>query len=98
MDPEWFDVENHPEAFYRATDFVATQDDRYIANGQLIIKGFAAPVPLTFTVGADGDQRILSGSANLLRLDVGVGTGEWEDTTWVSNEVTVDVRVDARVP
>ena len=97
MDAEWFDTSNHPEAYFRATDFSTSADGSFSADGQLIIKGFAAPATLHFTVSADGERRLLLGSANLLRLDLGVGTGEWEDTTWVSNEVTVDVRVAATV-
>jgi len=97
QDPEWFDTDNHPEAYYRATDFAANPDGSYDANGQLVIKGKASPVVLTFTVEEDGDRRVLTGDAEMLRLELGVGTGEWEDTSWVSNEVTVDVRVEAAV-
>ena len=96
-DPEWFDVENHPQAFYRAASFSENDDGSYVASGQLVIKGVASPVPLTFNVESNGDQRVLTGNADLLRLDLGVGTGEWEDTTWVSNEVRVEVRVEATI-
>lgn len=96
-DPEWFDVVNFPEAYFRANAFSASGDGGYVADGQLIIKGAAAPAALTFSVEADGNSRILTGSAALRRLEHGVGTGEWEDTTWVSDEVRVEVHVEATV-
>ena len=96
-DPEWFDVRNFPEAYYRATSFSRLDDGSFRANGQLIIKDFAAPVVLNFTVEKNGSQRLLVGSAEMLRNELRVGTDEWEGTDWVSNEVTVNVRVEATV-
>ncbi|MEL7537723.1 MAG: cytochrome b/b6 domain-containing protein [Pseudomonadota bacterium] len=93
---EWFDVANHPEAFYRAFQF-RQEDSGFAADGQLVIKGKATPVILRFTVETDGHTRVLMGTAELSRLELGVGVGEWEDTTWVSDEVRVDVRVEATV-
>jgi cytochrome b561/polyisoprenoid-binding protein YceI len=95
-DAEWFDPANHPYARYVAKRFSANEDGSYTAHGELTIKGTTQPVDLDFSVASEGDQRVLTGSAELLRLDFGVGTGEWEDTTWVRNEVSVTVRVSAR--
>jgi len=95
-DPEWFDTMNFPEAYFRASEF-STTGDGHVANGQLIIKNVASPVQLTFTVSADGDSRVLNGTAQLDRLALGVGTGEWEDTDWVGKNVTVQVHVQALV-
>jgi cytochrome b561/polyisoprenoid-binding protein YceI len=96
-DPEWFDSINFPEAYFRASDF-STSEDGYVASGQLIIKGLASPAQLLFTVAADGDKRVLTGTAQLDRLALGVGTGEWEDTEWVGKDVRVEVRVEATLP
>jgi cytochrome b561 len=95
-DPEWFDTMNFPEAYFRASEFSATSDG-HVADGQLIIKNVASPVQLTFTVTADGDSRVLNGTAQLDRLALGVGTGEWEDTDWVGKDVTVQVHIKALV-
>ena len=90
---DWFDTQSYPMAYYRADSFIPQSDGSYIAEGKLIIKGFTAPVQFHFSVAESGGQRILEGRADLLRLALGVGTGEWEDTSWVSNEVSVSVRV-----
>jgi polyisoprenoid-binding protein YceI len=96
-DPEWFDVAKFPEANYRASQFTKHADGSFSAQGELTIKGVTSPVALHFSVDANGDDRVLAGSADLLRLDLGVGTGEWADTSWVGNEVRVSVRVHASV-
>jgi cytochrome b561/polyisoprenoid-binding protein YceI len=94
-DPEWFDPRSFPEAYYRASSFSQNEDGSFAAQGQLIVKGVAAPVVLNFTVEQQGDSRTLIGHAEFLRLDLAIGVGEWEDTSWVENEVRVDVRVEA---
>ena len=97
-DPEWFDPRQFPEAYYRAATFSANDDGSYNANGNLVVKGVSAPVILKFTVEEQDDQGVLVGHAEFLRLDLGIGVGEWEDTSWVENEVSVDVRVEATLP
>ena len=94
-DPEWFDTRAYPAAYYRASSFEQNDDGSFNALGELIIKDVAAPVMLRFTIDAQDDQRILTGHAEFKRLDLGVGVGEWEDTSWVDDEVRVDVRVEA---
>lgn len=98
QDPEWFDSMNFPEAYFRASDFSASADGGFVADGQLVIKGAAAPAQFTFTIEADGDSRVLTGTARLNRLEHGVGTGEWEDTEWIGADVRVQVRVEATLP
>ena len=94
-DPEWFDPRSFPEAYYRASTFSENKDGSFAAQGQLVVKGVASPVVLNFTVEQSGDSRTLIGYAEFLRLDLGIGVGEWEDTSWVENEVRIDVRVEA---
>jgi len=96
-DPEWFDSLTFPEAYFRASTFSLSEDGGYVADGQLIIKNVASPVNLVFTVEGNGNSRILAGTAQLDRLELGVGTGEWKDTDWVGKDVAVNVYVEATV-
>jgi polyisoprenoid-binding protein YceI len=96
-DPEWFDALNYPEASFRASRFSDIGAGQYVADGQLTIKGITSPVELQFTVESSGDKRVLDGRAQLDRLELGVGTGEWEDTEWVGRDVAVLVRVEATI-
>ncbi|MEM6641003.1 MAG: YceI family protein [Pseudomonadota bacterium] len=96
IDPEWFDVANHPTAVYRAADF-SSQGDSVVAAGRLTMKGKTIVTPLTFTVIQDGDRRTLDGRAEIDRLAFSLGSGEWADTTWVGQTVGVTVHIEAIV-
>lgn len=92
---EWFDSVNYPEATFRASRFSDIGAGKYVADGQLSIKGVTSLVQLQFTVASSGERHVLEGKAQLDRLELGIGTGEWEDTEWVGKDVTVLVRVEA---
>jgi len=96
-DPEWFDTMNYAEAYFHASHFSEASAGLYVADGQLTIKGISSPVQLRFTVESSGDKRVLDGKAQLDRIELGVGTGEWEDTEWVGKDVAVLVRVEATI-
>ena len=95
--PDWFDADNFPQAQYLASSFSRGEDGAYVAQGELIVKGAATPAALSFSVQADGARRVLVGEAQLDRIALGLGEGEWLDTSWVGREVRVDVRVEATV-
>jgi cytochrome b561/polyisoprenoid-binding protein YceI len=96
-DPEWFDVMNFPEASYRSNKFTRTGVGHFAAEGVLTIKDTATRVVFNFTIETNGAHRVLVGRAELSRTTLGIGTGEWADTSWVSDEVLVDVRVAATI-
>lgn len=96
--PDWFDTGNFPQAQYLASSFSRGEDGAYVAQGELIVKGAATPAALNFSVQADGARRVLVGEAQLDRIALGLGVGEWLDTSWVGRDVQVHVRVEATVP
>jgi len=86
--PDLFAVERHPQARYVADRFTA-DGDRYLARGELTLRGKTRAVPVRFTFERTDRGARLRGSATLERLDFDVGEGEWQDTQWVGNEVEV---------
>ena len=50
----------------------------------------------TITFDDKGGTASLKGTANIKRLDFGVGQGEWKETTWIANEVKVVVDIQAQ--
>ncbi|MFK7887753.1 MAG: cytochrome b/b6 domain-containing protein [Gammaproteobacteria bacterium] len=96
-DAAWFDSENYATARYQAASFRQT-DAGYEAAGQLLIKTRSVATPLAFTVTREGERITLIGNATLDRLAYGLGSGEWEDTTWVGQTVTVRVHIEATAP
>ncbi len=106
IDADWFDAAQFPQAVYRVGQFETQSNGQFVALGQLEIKGLSTPVELAFSVTEDGERRVIQansqprlllGNALLDRLALGLGTGDWEDTTWVGQEVSVSVRVEAVV-
>ncbi len=97
QDTEWFDTEAFPEARFEARQFMAEPAGGFRALGDLAIKGLSTPVQLVFEVSVSGNRRRLSGVAELDRLQLGLGTGEWADTDWVGQTVRLEFLVHARV-
>lgn len=91
---DFFDVMTFTQATYRASDF-GIDGDGFKSNGELIMKGFSSPATLRFKVIQEGHKRILIGTASLDRLVWNIGAGDWTDTSWVGQEVIVEVRVVA---
>lgn len=86
---EFFWVERHPDALFEAIDFSRSGGD-FLARGTLSLRGVSRPVPVRFTFERlpDGGAR-LTGSAELNRLDFGVGQGEWKSTQWIGARVGI---------
>ena len=97
-DPEFFFAEQFPMVTYRADSFTVNADNTFTANGEIDVKGKTSPAPLTFSLERDGEKVTLVGSARLDRLQIGVGTDDWEDTDWIGQFVDVSVRVEGTAP
>jgi polyisoprenoid-binding protein YceI len=96
-DPEmrgnaFFDAKKFPQARYTATKFRALGGNRFAADGTLNLHGINKPVTLTFTWTAAA-RPVLDGKAAVNRLDFGVGSGEWNDTSLIPNGVVVTTHV-----
>ena len=94
---DFFDVAQYSQATYRADRFAKTEQG-FSSTGQLMMKGFTSDAILTFTVENNGDGLTLSGTAPIDRLVWNIGAGDWTDTSWVGQEVIVEVRVQAKLP
>jgi len=93
---DFFNVARFASARYSARTFRALGDNRYAADGTLELKGVEKPVTLTFTwtpAAAAGAPAILSGSATLKRLEFGIGSGDWSNTSTIPDEVAIATKV-----
>lgn len=87
--PEWF---GGRRAQFSVNNFEALASNEYVAtNATLNFGKQAHPIEFKFTY--DAQRATLSGEARLDRLALGIGTGEWLDTTWVGQFVSVKVVV-----
>ena len=88
----FFDAGRYAQAHYVATKFRALGNGRYAADGILSLHGVSKPVVLTFT-WTPGAQPVLAGKASVDRLDFGIGSGDWADTSLIPNAIAVSTKV-----
>jgi len=90
---EWFDVEQWATGRF-VTNQIQAADSGYMADALLTLRDQTRPIALAFSLEplADGRLRFV-GRTSLRRLDFGVGQGEWTNTDWVGDDVSVEVNV-----
>ncbi|HWK74213.1 MAG TPA: YceI family protein [Povalibacter sp.] len=87
--PDLFDVKRWPSGHYVADKFTAQGGDKFTATGKLTLRDVTRDVPIEFTFENANGSAWLKGTADLKRLDFGIGQGEWKDTATVANEVKI---------
>ncbi len=92
---DFFASARFPQAHYTATRFRSLGGNRFAADGTLSLHGVSKPVTLTFT-WTPGARPMLAGRAMVKRLDFGVGSGEWADTSLIPNEIAISTKVNLR--
>lgn len=100
---DMFAVKQWPAAHFRTQSISREEGNRYLAKATLTIRDQTREIPFPFTLeigdkmpGAAGKTAFrLKASVPLKRLDYGVGKGDWAETTWISDEVLVNVDVVA---
>jgi polyisoprenoid-binding protein YceI len=96
--PEFFAVERHPVSIWRS-EAVRRDGDRYVADGELSLKGITAPQSIRYELSPDGNALVargrftMTGGGRVDRQRYDVGTGEFADPAFVRNEVEVEFEV-----
>lgn len=93
---DWLDAAAHPKAVFSARRFRKTGADRYVAQGELTLRGATKPLSLPFTLKIDGDTARLTGVTSLDRTAFGVGQGEWTSTDQIPARVAISVDLTAK--
>jgi polyisoprenoid-binding protein YceI len=83
-----FDVAHFPTAHY-VTRSVTRTATGFSAVGALTLRGVTKDVPIEFKFVPGAGGAGLNGTAELKRLDFGVGRGDWKNTDWVADAVKV---------
>lgn len=100
--PSLFHAQEYPNARFRADSFRHAGDNRYVAEGELTMRGTTHPVDLPFTldVTREGDtlRAVAKGEVTVERLRWGIGQGQWEDTSMVPNGVDIQIELHASRP
>ncbi len=89
---DFFDVKKTSSARFTATQFQALSNGKYVAKGQLILRGISKPVNLQFT-WQQNKSTMLMGEAIVNRLDFNVGIGDWKDISLLPNAVKISTKL-----
>lgn len=93
----FFDVARYPSARFVTTGF-RNAGGKVIADGTLTLRGVTKPVNLAVSFVPNGDGATLDVTTVLKRLDFGVGSGDFADTSVIGADVKVQahLRLGAR--
>jgi len=92
---DWFNVADAPQAVFTASRFEKTGEGRYLAHGDLQLRGVTKPLDLPFQLKIAGVTAHARGQASLDRREFGVGQAEWAQTDQIPAQVTVRFIVNA---
>jgi polyisoprenoid-binding protein YceI len=85
----WFNAREFPKASFVSSSVKALGGGRFETGGKMSIKGKTLPVLAPFSFKQDKGMLIIDGMFPLKRLDYGIGSGIWSDTSTVADEVQV---------
>lgn len=85
----WFNTREFPRASFVSSAVKALGGGRFEAFGKMTIKGKTLETRAPFTLKQEKGVLILDGAFPLKRLDYGIGSGVWSDTSVVADEVLV---------
>jgi polyisoprenoid-binding protein YceI len=85
----WFNTREFPLASFVSSAVKALGGGRFEAVGKMTIKGKTLESHAPFTLKQEKGVLILDGAFPLKRLDYGIGSGVWSDTSVVADEVLV---------
>lgn len=84
-----------PRATFTAHAFKALGPGRYLAIGQLSLRGVTKPLSVPFTLKIVGGKATVAAALPLDRLAFGVGQNEWRKTDAIPAAVTVAIALSA---
>jgi polyisoprenoid-binding protein YceI len=86
---DFFDTAKFPKAHFVTTAFRKDPDGKVVADGVLTLRGVSKPVALTVSFKPSGGDATLDVTAQVKRLDFGIGAGQWADPSMIGDGVAV---------
>jgi polyisoprenoid-binding protein YceI len=75
QDDEFFATSVTPTATFTSSSVEALPDGRFVAHGELSLRGLSMAQDVEFRLSGSGAERHVEGQAMIDRLDFGIGTG-----------------------
>ena len=86
-----FGAGKFPSAHFVTTSIAHKSGNDFVASGTLTLKGVTKPVTLPFTLTITGKSAHMVGSADVMRNQYGIGTGQWAAPDPVAYDVKVNI-------
>jgi len=105
---EWFASKQYPTASFKSSAFQTYEESvlknikgynyNYVTEGTLTLRGKPVKITMPFSLkfSEDNSYVVMNGEVSIKRLDFGVGTGDWQKTDTVGNDVKVTVHLEAK--
>ncbi|MEL6861273.1 MAG: cytochrome b/b6 domain-containing protein [Pseudomonadota bacterium] len=93
--PEWFNTTAFPTASVEILDITDNGDGTYGSTARLTLKDMTEDAAFPFTLTLEDDAARMTGQAVFQRTPLDLGQGSDPNADWVSEDVTVDVVVEA---
>jgi len=87
---DFFEVEKYPTMTFKSTKVEAAGKGKYKVTGDLTLHGVTKPVALKVAFSPNAGGARLSVTGTMKRLDFGVGSGEYKDTSTIADDVLVN--------
>lgn len=102
MSEDFFNAEQWPNIRFVSNEIVSNGDNGFIARGQLTIRDVTRDFDLPFELLGVMDHPMrentrvagIRASAELMRNDYGVGTGDWAATAVVGDQVNIQLNLE----
>lgn len=92
----WFHIDNYPVARFESTKVTPKDEENYVVEGLLEIKGQTQKLNFPVLVNAiDDDTLQFEVAFDIDRSNFEIGAGSWSDPSIVANEVTIQADVIA---
>lgn len=89
----WFNVAEFPKAEFVSSSVKALGAGKFEAAGKMTIKGKSMDVRAPFTLKEEMGMLNIDGVFTLKRLEFGIGSGLWSDTSVVADEIQIKFHV-----
>lgn len=93
--PEWFNTAAFPTASVEILDVTETGSGTYTSTARLTLKELTVDAAFPFSLSITGDAAQMTGQAVFQRTPLDLGQSSDPNADWVSEDVTVDVVVNA---
>ena len=85
----WFDVAQFPKASFVSGSVKSLGGGKFETTGKMTLKGKTVEMHAPFVLKEDKGELNIDGVFTLKRLEFGIGSGLWSDTSVVADEVQI---------